>query len=158
MGRPEIHFRAAVKDDAAACANVLRRSIIELCIEDHGNDPEFIAGWTANKTPEFVATLIANPDSFVLVAERRQSIVGVGACNRLGEITLNYVSPEAQFMGVSSGLLSGLEAIVRETGHGVARLTSTSTARSFYGGRGYVDDGTPVEWRGTLAFPMRKRL
>jgi GNAT superfamily N-acetyltransferase len=158
MHKPGIHFRAAEGTDAAACADVLRRSIIELCIKDHCNDPEILAGWTANKTPEFVATLIAHPDIFVIVANGGQSLVGVGACNRLGEITLNYVAPEARFAGVSSGLLNSLETIIADAGHGVAKLTSTRTAQPFYQSRGYVDDGNPIEWRGILAFPMRKEL
>ncbi|WP_246473126.1 GNAT family N-acetyltransferase [Pelagibacterium limicola] len=127
-------------------------------MEDHHSDPDIIAGWSANKTPEFVATLIEHPDIFVMVAERAESIAGVGAGNRAGEITLNYVAPEARFTGVSSGLLKSLEAAIIEAGHGSAKLTSTKTARAFYRARGYVDDGEPIEWRGALGFPMRKLL
>ena len=57
--------------EAAAICEVLRRSIIELCVLDHQNDPVRLAEWLANKTPENVASWIADPDNriFVAVAE-----------------------------------------------------------------------------------------
>lgn len=152
----ETHFRTAMHEDAEACADVLRRSIIELCAADHGNDPEFMAAWTANKTPDFVLGLIENPDAFIAVAERAGAIAGVGAGTRGGEITLNYVAPEARWSGVSAGLLAHLESRLAKAGCMEARLTSTRTAYRFYAARGYVDDGEPVDWRGGKAFPMRK--
>jgi GNAT superfamily N-acetyltransferase len=39
-------------EDAQEACPVLRRSIIELCAADHGHDPELLAAWLANKTPE----------------------------------------------------------------------------------------------------------
>lgn len=154
----ETHFRPAVPEDADACADVLRRSIIALCAADHGDDPEFIAAWTANKTPGLVTGLIANPVAFIVAAEREGRIVGVGAGTLSGEITLNYVAPEARWSGVSKGLLALLEEMLADGGHAGARLTSTKTAHQFYKAQGYVDEGEPVDWRGSMAFPMLKAL
>jgi hypothetical protein len=52
---PRMHIRDAVADDAPAACQVLRRSIVELCAADHGDDPAILAQWLANKTPEIVA-------------------------------------------------------------------------------------------------------
>jgi len=40
--------------DAPAARQVLRRSIIELCVADHRNDPAILTKWLANKTPEIL--------------------------------------------------------------------------------------------------------
>jgi hypothetical protein len=67
--------RAEVTDAADACQAV-RRSIVELCVEDHGGDRATIAAWLANKTPENVAAWIASPDSVAVVAQTFTGIVG----------------------------------------------------------------------------------
>jgi hypothetical protein len=82
--------RIANAHDAVAAAKVLRRSIAQLCIADHQNDERFLAGWLANKTPENVASWIAN--SHVFVAEDGGYIVGVAALTSAGDVTLNYVA------------------------------------------------------------------
>jgi hypothetical protein len=51
-----MEIRDAVPADAAAACAVLRRSIVELCGLDHRSDPEILARWLANKTPEIVAS------------------------------------------------------------------------------------------------------
>lgn len=87
--------RAADADEAAA---VLRASISALCVADHGNDPECLARWLANKTPRNIRSWIEGPGNFVVAVEHGR-IVGVGASVPLGEVTLNYVLPEARFRG-----------------------------------------------------------
>jgi hypothetical protein len=44
------------------------------------------------------------------VAEEGKTILGVAAMDASGKITLNYVSPEARFRGVSKALVLQLEA------------------------------------------------
>jgi hypothetical protein len=49
-GQPAPHYsrmkiRDAKVDDACAAAQVLRRSITDLCAADHGNDPAILAQW-----------------------------------------------------------------------------------------------------------------
>ena len=51
---------------------------------------------------------------------------------KAGEITLNYVSPEARFRGVSRALMEHLEAQARQLGLDRCTLNSTETARKFY--------------------------
>jgi hypothetical protein len=47
----EIRDAMTETEDAPAACDVLRRSISELCVADHGNDPTILARWLSNKTP-----------------------------------------------------------------------------------------------------------
>lgn len=99
----DIEIRDALPTDAAAACEVLRRSITELCVADHRNDPDILRRWLANKTPEIVTSWIANSGNSMLVAIGEGGILSVGAVTDAGEITLNYVSPDARFAGGSAG-------------------------------------------------------
>ena len=97
-----MEIRDAVAEDAPAACQVLRRSITELCVADHENDPTILMRWLSNKTPEIVASWIASPTNSVLVAVERGMTLAVGSVTDTGEITLNYVAPDARFRGVSN--------------------------------------------------------
>ncbi len=154
-----MEIRDAVLADAPAACEVLRRSITELCAADHRNDPAILERWLANKTPEIVASWIAQPTSSMLVAVEGRIILAVGAVTDAGEITLNYVSPEARFRGVSRAMLGALEARAAERGNTRCTLISTATARRFYRAAGYVEDGPPQGKFGTTgSYPMSKPL
>jgi GNAT superfamily N-acetyltransferase len=154
-----MEIRDAVLADAPAACEVLRRSITELCVADHRNDPAILERWLANKTPEIIASWIAQPASSMLVAVEGGSILAVGAVTDAGEITLNYVSPEVRFCGVSRAMLRALEDRAAERGNTRSTLISTTTARDFYRAAGYVEDGSPQGKFGTTgSYPMSKRL
>jgi GNAT superfamily N-acetyltransferase len=154
-----MNIRDATIEDAAAACHVLRRSISELCTADHGNDPEILRRWLANKTPEIVASWIAQPNNSLLLAVEGETILGVASVTDAGEITLNYVSPDARFRGVSRALLRDLEARARERGNTRCHLVSTETARRFYKASGYLEDGVPEGRFGTSSsYPMSKPL
>jgi GNAT superfamily N-acetyltransferase len=151
-------IRDAVPEDAAAACEVMRRSIVELCSADHGNDPAILGRWLANKTPEIFRSWI-RPDNVLLVAVEDSHILAVGCVNDTGEITLNYVSPDARFRGVSSALLEALEPHAMARGHLRCTLKSTETARRFYLARGYLGDGPADGKFGmTSGYPMWKPL
>ncbi len=152
-----MQIRRTTDDDAEAAAGVLRRSITELCRDDHKDDAETLAAWLANKTPESVRRWIER--AVVLVAVEDGAILGVGSLWSGGEIGLNYVAPEARFRGVSKALLAGLEAEARALGIEAITLNSTATARRFYAACGYADAGAPVPGFGkTQGYPMRKTI
>lgn len=112
----------------------------------------------ANKTPEIVASWVARPGSSLLVAVEAGRILGVGGVRDSGEITLNYVSPDARFRGVSRALLAALEARAVARGAVQADLLSTEAARRFYCSAGYVEVGPPQGKFGTSSsYPMSKR-
>jgi GNAT superfamily N-acetyltransferase len=151
-------IRDAVPEDASAACRIIRRSIAELCAADHHNDRAILRRWLSNKTPEIFKTWIKRHNS-LLVAVENNNILAVGCVTNQGEITLNYVSPDVRFLGISSALLGALERRAREHGNEQCMLDSTETARRFYLARGYSEDGSASAKFGTAGgYPMIKRL
>jgi GNAT superfamily N-acetyltransferase len=154
-----MEIRDALPGDAPAACAVLRRSISELCSADHGNDPTLLQRWLSNKTPAIVASWIQQSDSSLLVAVERNVILAAGSVTDAGEITLNYVAPEARFRGVSRALLGVLEARATLRGNRCCNVFSTETAHRFYQTGGYVDAGAPSRKFGMASgYPMFKQL
>lgn len=154
-----MEIREATVEDAAAACGTLRRSIAELCIADHRNDPAILAQWLGNKTPETVTAWIVRADNSVLVAVEGGVIHAVGAVTDEGEITLNYVSPDVRFRGITRAMLKALESRAAQRGNVRCTLTSTETAWRFYRSAGYVETGAPQGLFGTESgYPMSKRL
>ena len=153
-----MRVRKAREEDAKDACAVLRRSIEDLCVADHGGDPSAIQAWLANKTPENVLSWLGAPGQHLVVAEEDGKILGVGAATSAGEITLNYVSPDARFRGVSKAVLTALEAYLRERGRAQSTLSSTRTAHRFYQAAGYADAGNPQTWGKLSCRPMAKTL
>jgi GNAT superfamily N-acetyltransferase len=152
-------IRRASPDEAAEICDVLRRSIAELCGADHHDDPAILRRWLANKTPAVVGGWITHPDNFVLVAVEEETVLAVGIVRHDGEITCNYVSPDARFRGVSKAMLAQLEATARDYDNDVCHLISTETAHRLYLSAGYEDCGVPQgKFGATSSFPMLKRL
>jgi GNAT superfamily N-acetyltransferase len=111
------------------------------------------------KTPEIFVSWIRQPDNSLLIAAEGGNILAVGSVTDAGQITLNHVSPDARFRGVSRALLGALEARALERGNTRCTLTSTATARRFYLANVYVEDGLPVGNFGTSSgCPMSKLL
>jgi GNAT superfamily N-acetyltransferase len=153
-----MEIRLAVAEDAKSACEVIKRSISQLCLADHRNDPMILAAWLSNKTPEIVASWIVNPDTPLLVAVELDAILAVGSITNAGHITLNYVSPDARFRGVSRTLLGALEARAAARGNACCTLRSTETARRFYLANSYIIDGPPDRRYGSGGYPMSKRL
>ena len=153
-----IAIRPATDADVAAMSEVLTASIRDLCTADHGNSPEILSRWTANKTEEGVRNMLANPDARALVAEVDGEVAAVGCLVGDSEVGLNYVHPRFRFRGVSRALLKHMEAALRAAGVGEAALTSTLTAHRFYLAAGWEDAGPPQDHSGMICQPMRKRL
>jgi GNAT superfamily N-acetyltransferase len=151
-------IRDAVSEDAPAACQIMRRSIAELCTADHNNNPTVLQRWLCNKTPEIFRTWI-KPENSLLVAVEEGRILAVGCVIDAGEITLNYVSPDARFRGISSALLTALERRALERGNTRCSLESTETARRFYLARGYSETGPAGGKFGTAGgHPMIKHL
>src|SRR5687767_12444260 len=91
-------IRKAAPGDAGPASLVMRRSISELCLRDHENDPAILQSWLGNKTPEKFTEWAEAADDFCCVAVGDDgAILGVAYLARSGEIRLNYVSPDARF-------------------------------------------------------------
>jgi GNAT superfamily N-acetyltransferase len=150
--------RIARPENAEQACNVIRRSIMELCVNDHRGDETLLQRWLANKTPGNVLAWSVSPDSRMLVAVEDDAIAGVASAAAHGEILLNYVSPDFRFRGVSKALICALETHLLAQGCRRVFLRSTLTAHAFYQAMGYRDCA-PAETRGPMkAFPMEKLL
>jgi GNAT superfamily N-acetyltransferase len=143
--------RDATPADAEAACEVLRASIIQLCVPDHRGDPDVLARWLANKTSENLKTWIADPNTSVLLVIENEDVLAVGQVRDEGEITLNYVSPQARFRGASTALINAMEIRAGARGATRCHLASTETAHRFYLARGYADIGTSESMFGTSA-------
>jgi GNAT superfamily N-acetyltransferase len=151
-------LRPAIPADARDLCGVVRRSIVELCVEDHRNDPAVLRAWLRNKRSETAEAWITHDRNRCIVAEIDGRIGAAGCVTVDGAITLNYVAPPWRFQGVSSALVDRLEAIAREYGNPACTLFSTRTARRFYLARGYADNGPEGIRFGLRIYPMRKLL
>ncbi|MEA3179582.1 MAG: hypothetical protein QOI59_3105 [Gammaproteobacteria bacterium] len=136
--RVAVAIRRARPADADAIVTVLRRSITELCVDDHHNDPGVLGGWLQNKTASNVCVWIDAPGNFMVIAEGATSgVCGVASLSAAGLILLCYVLPEVQFGGVGRALLEAVEAEARLRGLRELSLESTLSAQAFYSRHGY---------------------
>jgi len=152
-----MEIREARLDDAEEACIAVRRSIVELCHADHRGDAPTISAWLANKTADNMRRWIARMRVFVVTEHGR--ILGVCALKPPGEITLNYVSPDARFRGVTKALVRQSELQAADLGAKIVRVQSSLTALRFYRGAGYRSAGPPVKGFGiTSGYPMTKLL
>jgi GNAT superfamily N-acetyltransferase len=133
--------RLAERKDTDAVVTVLRRSITELCVEDHHNEPGVLGAWLDNKTAANVGAWIDSTRNFMVVAEGSTGVCGVASMSNSGGILLCYVLPEAQSTGVGRALLEALEIEARRRGLHEVSLESTVSARGFYCRHGYRPRG-----------------
>ena len=152
-----ITVRPASEADAVTACDVLRRSIRELCVADHGHDEQVLSAWLANKTPENVRAWITSASSFSVVAVDGSEVRGFGLVQRDGEIQMCYLVPEVQYRGAGKLMLRALEEQAARWALKGVFLTSSVTARRFYEvrlrGAGGVRSGTrggPAFWATAL--------
>jgi GNAT superfamily N-acetyltransferase len=154
-----ITTREARLEDADAAIEVVRRSIEALCAADHRNDPDTLARWLANKTPQSFQGWLANPQNFCVVAVGERGLSGVALLHREGEIMLFYLSPGMQRRGVGTLLYQALEQKANQWGLGRLHLDSTFMARSFYEALGFRSTGPVKRAFGVLqSYPYEKSL
>jgi GNAT superfamily N-acetyltransferase len=134
--------RRAEPKDADAAVALLRRSITELCVADHHGDAETIARWLSNKTRENFLSWLADDDSFCVVAEANDRLLGVGLVHRSGEIRLCYLLPGTQRQGIGKAIYLALEAKAKAWTLPTLSLESTLSARPFYESLGYRATGS----------------
>jgi len=132
-----IRLRRAQPGDAEPACALVRRSILELCKLDHGNDALTLEGWLCNKTPENMLVWITTPGTTCFLAEIDETLAGVGVVTDYGEVLLAYVTPEFRFRGVTSTLLDQMERHAKPQYADRMSLTTTDTARAFFLARGY---------------------
>ncbi len=140
MTKPQIQVRQATESDGQGGICVIRRSILELCFEDHGNDERAIQEWITNKTVESWKAWFHSSQSKLLVGEIDGVLAGVGMISRKGELFLLYVDPKYRFSGISKSILCSLEDTAKNWGCASIFFESTRTAYRFYREHGYEPD------------------
>lgn len=154
-----LHTRRARVSDADDACQVVRRSIAELCFEDHRGDAETLSEWLEDKTPARFEGWISSDRHVAVVAESDETLAGFGLLNVSGYIELLYVDPKERFRGVSKALLLALEHEARSAGISELRLESTETALRFYERGGYSLTGGRTRGFGcTSCHSMSKKI
>lgn len=132
-----MNIRPALPDEAEAAIDLVRRSITQLCVEDHQNDPATLQGWLANKSAKNMRAWIETPGCFAFAAEREGQLAGIGVYTGAGDLLLLYVDPNARFSGVSSALLKHMEDSARALRLPSLHVSASRAARRFFLERGY---------------------
>lgn len=154
-----MNLRPAEPSDADAAAALLRRSIIELCVTDHQHDAATLAQWLANKTPEHFRKMLASANSFHVIAEENNQLLGVGAIAHDGSIRLLYLLPGAQRRGVGKAIYLALEAQAKTWGLRKLIAHSNTDACPFYERMGFRSTGPAMPFFGkALSWPYEKVL
>lgn len=152
-----ISVRPAKVADAMSACTAVCRSIERCCVQDHRNDPERLAAWLRNKTPENFERWVSSDQHFCAVAEAGATLVGFAMCSH-DELLLCYVVPEALRQGVGRTLVQAAEQRAASAGSTALQLESTRTALAFYQRHGYGRCGPPALFAGMEGYPMVKRL
>ena len=151
--------REAAARDAPAAVEVVRRSIVELCVADHRNDAGTLSEWLENKTVDRFLAWFASERHCCVVAEDDAGICAVGMIENDGEIQLCYVLPGRQNNGHGRAILERLEAQAKRWGLTRLRVKSTGPARTFYERHGFRRTGEPERGFGiTRPLPYAKDL
>lgn len=156
--RNNIKIRPAEGADIQGIIEACCESITQSCSADHGNDSATICAWLENKTPESISDWINKPDSLILVAEKRDQILGTALASDTGYLSLMYVHPDHQKMGVGRRLLQQVEFSAIEKKCAAIELKSTQTACTFYQRMGYLITGDEEIFLGMVVVPMAKRI
>lgn len=140
-----IEIRQATPNDAPAVCELLRRSIEEGCVLDHGGRPEILQAWLGNKTTQNVLGWLSSPSNFALVAEYdvegSRELAGFALLNQAGKVPLCYVRPDLLRNGVGRALLCALEAQARAWNISKLHMQSPGSASGFFERQGYVNAG-----------------
>jgi len=137
----QVLVRFAVARDADSAIEVLRKSITQLCVGDHQNDPATLQRWLKNKTPDNFHQWLQDPQRHFVVAEVDGAICGVGMIRNNGDLDLCYVLPGKQRLGIGSAMMRALESQANHWRLERLQLISTVNARAFYERHGYISTG-----------------
>lgn len=136
-----IEIRQALPSDAQAACQLLRRSIAEGCVPDHGDKPGILDAWLGNKTAQNVAMWFSTPSNYAVIAERDGGLVGLALLTAAGKVALCYVLPDAVRSGVGRAMLEGLERQARAWDIGRLHLQSPPSSSAFFERHGYTNAG-----------------
>ena len=154
----QTEIRITEPGDAASICDVLRRSILECCVEDHRNNTDILSAWLGNKNCETVSSWLSSPANFSIVAVVDSKVVGIGLLTRAGRVALCHVAPEARFTGAGKALLQALERQAVEWTLSSLRVESPTNAKAFYLRNGFIECGEVESPFGITVMTLSKCL
>lgn len=154
----QLNIRPAENFDIDGIIEACSEAITKCCAADHLNNRATIRAWLGNKTPESVLDWITKKDSLILVAEQHRKIVGTALATDTGYVSLMYVHPDYQRLGIGRQLLRHIEFTSALNNCESVDLKSTQTACDFYERMGYLITGKEEIFLGMLVVPMAKRI
>jgi putative acetyltransferase len=153
-----IDIRQATPDDATAACTLLRQSIEQGCVADHGRRPEVLHAWLGNKTPQTVLTWFSSPSNYAIVAERKGELLGMALLTPAGKLALCYVQPDTVRSGIGSALLAAVETQARTLNISKLYMHSPASASTFFERHGYVNAGKDKACFGLVCDFLWKQL
>jgi GNAT superfamily N-acetyltransferase len=136
-----IDIRQARPDDAPAACALLRNSIEQGCVADHGQRAEVLQSWLGNKTTQNVLAWFASPSNYAVLAEGDGRLLGMALLTQAGKLPLCYVQPDLLRSGIGSALLTAVEAQARAWNISKLHMHSPASASAFFERHGYVNAG-----------------
>jgi putative acetyltransferase len=142
-------IRSFEPGDGQAVADLHRRAILATS-EEHYTLAER-ESWAFGLRPDFYAPL----NGSVMEIAAREDGRPIAFCHSTRDEILGlYVDPDWQGCGVGSALLERAETMIAGGSNPVAKVTATTSARSFYEARGYRFVAEhPHKTRGGLVLP-----
>ena len=157
---PSFEIRPALPQDIPSLAGIYQRAVLISCADWYSRE-QILAWQDAATDPGNWLDSFQNTHSLVAL-DRHAHPVGFGDLHPLSGLRGRlYVDPQAQGKGIGTALLSGLEEMLRLSGHSAVSLESALNARQFYENRGYACLGTvSLPFNGVLftQYRMMKRL
>jgi len=136
-----IDIRQATLEDATAACRLLRQSIEQGCVADHGGRPEVLQAWLGNKTIQNVSAWFSSSSNYAVVAERDGALAGMALLTPAGKLALCYVQPGMLREGIGRALLAAVETQARAWSIGKLHMHSPASASAFFERQGYVNAG-----------------
>jgi N-acetylglutamate synthase-like GNAT family acetyltransferase len=136
-----IDIRQATPSDAQEACALLRRSIEEGCVADHGQRAEILQPWLSNKTPQTVGAWFSSPSNYAVVAVSGQTLAGLALLTQAGKLALCYVMPGQWRQGIGSAMIQAVEARARCWDIAKLHMHSPASSSVFFERLGYINAG-----------------
>jgi len=159
MNNQRLSIEFAKTEQAETIAELLVKSIKENCYADHGNDPQILQNWIANKTADSVREWLDNPyNQSIVTRDDQNTVIGFAILAHSYEIMLNYIKPGHIGQGVGSQLLKRMEDLARDNDCQLLQTDSTVSATGFYVNQGFILNMDKASQSVNTGIPLYKYL
>lgn len=148
----------AKPEHANEVCDVMKQSIVKLCIADHKNDSSILESWLSNKTPANYKRWIESEQSKFFVAISEGATVGIVGIGNNGYIYLCYMHPDYAGKGIGKRLLFTCEKQALIWGFKEITVDSSFSGKRFYESQGFTKNDEPFIENGLYSFPLIKTV